>query len=185
MIFNLGVGLAAALTGALKTATSTAGKLGGAAQTVSRGIGGVKDLMTTIRGRVDLNDYSGNVRGDMEGTFNQLASGSQEFNEEMMMRATNPADSVLGKSMIRQGETAVNRALATSLVSGQANSYDVGALQQRATEQGTGAITNQLSAIAKDASDRYLQTKQFSGGVSPSTIVPVFQGSASYGALNK
>jgi len=144
---------------------------GGVAGLMSAGRGvadAYSGLASSVRGYDTLNNYSGDVKNDMQSSFNQFADRTPEFNQEMMNRAMNPAGSQLGQQLLAQNTQNVNRNLANTMLTGQSNSYDVAALQNRATEQGIGAITGQLSGMAGQASNQFMAQKKYYSGASPS-----------------
>lgn len=141
-------------------------------------LGGARSLYNMMRGSQPLNTYSTEVNQDMERSFNTLAQHSKGVNEEMGMRASDPINSKLGQSLLAQHQTNINKSLASQLMSGQASSYDVRALQDRGNQQGIQNITSQLSGISSQASQQYFGNKMAYGGASPSQLVPIFnQGS--------
>ena len=156
------------------------GILGSIASIGSSIVGGVKSAQDVYRGSRTLNPYADEVDEDYKMSHQGLAQNTQAFTQELSQRAINPMNSMLGQSLLAQHQSNVNRNLASSLVSGQATSYDVGALQQRATDQGISAITGQLSGLAGQASQQYQSAKNLYAGISPARaqVLPQFGNTA-------
>ena len=157
------------------------GKAIGAVTATSNLVGGLKNLSSQMFGQ-NLNTYAPQVEQMRASNFQQLANASPTLTSELIARSQDPANSKLGQALIQQGQMAANRALGASLLTGQANSYDVSALQNRATEQGISAITGQLSGLASQSSRDILAQRQALSGASPALGQTLF-GSSQTGVI--
>jgi hypothetical protein len=148
--------------------------ISGIGQAVGGALGAVTGAYNTYQGNRPLNQYATEVDEDYKMSQQGLAQNTKGFTKELSERAINPMNSQLGQSLLAQHQSNVNRNLASSLISGQANSYDIAALQQRATDQGISAITGQLSGLAGQASQQYISAKNLYSGMSParSQVLP-------------